>query len=155
MVERRKFTDKKQISDSNVVVLPPQPKRPKGFQPGNKLAKGGYGHPPYRSQKGRFLTRALEDKLEAFCEDQDPAERGKAIRYADAIVRNLVRAAAWDSDPYVRIAAAKVIFERIEGKPQQKVEVSGGKTPIQVIGRAMSPVEAMRSLQQMLDDDDE
>src|SRR5260221_11311193 len=98
------------------------------FQPGNQLAAR-------RITKGRFLTQSLISELN----ELDPAENMAKFR---VMVRRLVeRAIAPDAD----FMAIKEIFDRVEGRSVQAMEVSGRDgRPAEVLTVNMSLAEISR-----------
>lgn len=97
------------------------PKRRRGFQPGVS------GNPKGRPKKGKSLTDMLEKELSGLSErvygknGLPKTVRGKQV-FARAVVEiamdRTVAAAT-------RLTAMNLIFERVEGKPRQSVEVDG------------------------------
>lgn len=77
------------------------------FQPGNKLAKGGRADKPFAD--------ALRMELAAAGEDH------RALR---AIARNLIALA--QKEEVAALPAINAIADRLDGKPAQSVEMSGG-----------------------------
>lgn len=112
------------------------------FQPGHKLSGGARG--PIGKLAKRFLTAAVIDRLQEVEKIKGgPAAGIMALhRLADVLVRN-----ALGGDQH----AINAVFDRVEGKPIQAVELSGrdGKAFVTISGE-MSPEEAARAYAQTL-----
>jgi hypothetical protein len=109
------------------------------FSKGHKFGKGSNG------QLRRDLTIELISQLNEI-EPNDPQQRPKLHR----VVRNLIRQATTAHDKVVDgktiegsgdLAAIKEIFDRLEGKPAQKI-VGPDNGPLQVEYRTLEEVHA-------------
>lgn len=120
---------------------------------GNKNAVGNKGRTNYRQQQHEklFISSAVRDALrKKIADGKNPST------YLARIAERLVDTAANGKKASDRIAATKEIMDRLEGKPSQRVEVTGkNRGPITMITREMSDAEAARIVQGMLRDDDE
>lgn len=104
------------------------------FQPGNKLAVG-HAAPPLRkfqSNRRRFLSQSLVSQLN----ETDRNNVSKFHKIASRMIE-----AALDGDSLM----IKEIFDRVEGKAVQAVELSGPDgSAISTIATGMTPAEAAR-----------
>lgn len=119
------------------------------FQKGHRKSVGGRGRDAEARRKEydrKFLTRGLLHELERKSRDGN----GISVTNAQRVIRQLVRLAGRGD-----AKAIKEIFDRVEGRPIQGVELTGrDKKPIEVIRRDMTPQEAARIFQSMLKDED-
>jgi hypothetical protein len=78
------------------------------------FSKGQSGNPGGRPRKGKTLTEALKKALNAKAED------GKKKR--EKLAETLLDLAITDRN----VAALKYVFDRLDGRPVESVEVSDG-----------------------------
>lgn len=122
------------------------------FKKGNKIGIGNKGQrdAPKKRQERRMISSAVEEALRKQINDgKNPS------KYIDRIATRLVKIAATGKASDA-IRAIREIMDRLEGRPAQKVEVTGkDRGPIQMITREMSDAEAARIVQAMIREDDE
>jgi hypothetical protein len=113
------------------------------FQPGHKLSGGARG--PIGKLAKRFLTAAVIDRLQQV--EKVKGQKGAGIVALHKLADVLVQKAIQGEDMH----AIREVFDRVEGRPVQAVELSGvnGK-PFETINRQMTPDEAARAYAQTL-----
>jgi len=107
-------------------------KRGKPFEQGNKLGRrwksGESGNPQGRPKK-RTLSEELRARLEEEYPDRPDATYGRMV--AEALVDMAIKNGG-------AIAAISEIFDRIEGRPRQSVELKSDPEKTALIERAIS-----------------
>ena len=122
------------------------------FQKGHKKSVGGKGRHAEARKKERdakFLSRGLGYELEKATREGNLSVSA-AMRINRRLIRTALRGVDADSN-----RAIKEIYDRMEGRPVQGVELTGrDRKPIEIIRRDMTPQEAARIFQSMLKDDE-
>jgi hypothetical protein len=95
----------------------------RGNGPGSKKGQGFHGKKvisPGRPMKGESISDVMKAGLEDLVIDQDDNGRNIRMRRKEKLARRLFKDAAEGND-----RAMKILLEYTEGKPVQKVEISG------------------------------
>lgn len=121
-----------------------------GFTKDHTRSLGNKGHTIAVRRSKQYARSVLLHALELHS-GLDREGRDKAML---KLSKEIIEIGLGNRDPKQQMAAIKEIYDRVDGKPNQAVEVSGPeRKPIQIITKDMSLTEASRLLREELGKD--